>query len=270
MVIYFSSASFASSDLCNDPEVVRQAAGIYCHSEAILYRANGSTVDSAFARVITGYKQNYDTSEAINVFFLRLPGDRIVKVEKFPYSNGFSERYIKAQLGFGPGDVAHNLLYDKVVEEIASKFCVIYRMKYPFTGEVQDCDGGHSAQGSVGYAQGVIAVRDAIRRICAHVEAETSRPCGDDGVHIISVSFARESGESMHYRFVSRRAVREFPELKETVGYHTTVPAEIDERTYRLDAKSSAISQLRQITMLCSFTCKPIAGRKYESKKNEP
>ena len=252
-------------DLCKEPLVIETArAG--CRSEAILFRANGITSSASLVVVTTAYKRDYDVLSPILVYFLRRPDGDVVRLDKLPYSGDYTQTYaqrqIRERLGFSPGAIDPNSLYDRLIEELSGRYCMIFRMKSPFSGEIQDCDGGPNTKGSAEYEAGIITASQASRLICEHIQQETSQACGNNSVGIISNVFLRDREANISYRLVSRRTVKAYPELKETTSYGSSIPVEYDERIYELNARTGQISLLRQSAMLCgSGGCKPIAGR---------
>jgi hypothetical protein len=255
----------AFSDLCKDPELLHQTPVKDCRSERVLYRSNGVTDHATIAAVVTGYQRRHDVISRNVAYFVRLPSGQLVRADNLPYPSDYTilpaQRRILQLLGIGPQSAAWNDLYDRIVEEASSQFCMIYRMKPPFVGEIQDCDG-RNPQGSVAYAPQAISAREASRTICRLIESETSQPCGNNSVSIISTRFVRDGDGGAHYRLVARRRIREYPELKETTSYGSSIPVEYDERTYRFHIGTGQISLLSQSALLCSSRCRPMTELK--------
>jgi len=257
-------ASTNAQDLCAHPELMLVAKGAHCRGEPILYRLNGRTEAAELATVTTGYRRDFDVMSPLLIYFLRTPDGKVIPLGAFPPARSHAPSRIYQQLQYNPalgGGLARtnaSNFYDRLIEKGSDQYCMVYRMKSPFTGEFYDCDGQANPGGRIGYAPATIAPADAGRRICELVAAETSQVCGNNSVEVIHNSLQRDADGHVSYRIVPRRRIRDYPELKETTSYGYSVPVEYEQRTYALDSSTGKVSFLGRESMLCGEKCKPL------------
>jgi hypothetical protein len=205
-----------------------------CNTQQILYRSKGQDKNAELAKVVIGYTRGGDVISEISNYFLYPLNEKIISLGEFRQGNSF---WVNAKLfellqlkgtNAGVAGVNPSILYDRIVD--SDSYCVFYRLKPPFTGELRDCRGNHdSVEGKADYAPNVMSLPTAASQACKRVEADTSRKCRNNDVEQIGASLHRDSDESLYYYIVLRRRLGENP-------------VEFDYLIYRVDALGGLVT----------------------------
>ena len=239
-------------ELCGDPILAAASKDGSCRSESFSYRSQGRTGQASLATVST---DSSVPDEPPVKYFLRTPEGQLVALgiflQKGPHPSIYDRLGYGVAGGGGLGRTDPSIFYDRVIEPANGRYCMIYRMKGVFTGELRSCDG-IDLEGSAGYAPGVVTQRDAAAMLCNRISAETSQPCDWNSIAVIHNALRRASDGTYHYLLVSRHRVQK----KESAAGIPYVAFEYnEERTYHVDARTGSISLER----VCESNCKPWA-----------
>jgi len=184
--------------------------------------------------------------------FLRTPEGQLVSlgifIQKTPHPS------IYERLGYPSGPLTrrdHSIFYDRMIEPDNGRYCMVYRMKGVFTGELRSCDG-IDLEGSAGYVPGVVTQRDAAARLCNQLSVETSLPCDGNSIGILYNALRRASDGTYHYLLVSRHRVQK---MQSAAGIPYVAFEYDEQRTYKMHAQTGSISLER----VCESICKPWA-----------
>jgi hypothetical protein len=90
-------------------------------------------------------------------------------------------------------------LFDRMIFKDGNKFCVLYRMKSPFFGELKDCDGQYPHIQNIGIQPGVIAPKDAWQEACKVIMNGNIDFCGESHVSHVSTIVRRASNGELNY-----------------------------------------------------------------------
>jgi hypothetical protein len=136
----------------------------------------------------------------------------------------------------GVARVKSAIFYRRLIE--AQSYCMIYRLKSPFTGELKDCEGTYnSVTGTAAYLPDITSLNSAMARACARVEQDTSRKCQNNDVDPIGAALQRDADESLYYVIVLRRRLEDVAKLR-----LPTDPIDYDYFVYRVNAVGSAVT----------------------------
>jgi len=235
--------SASAQDLCRAREVVTVSKavvpvfkGAQCSSDAILYRSDGTVTRTFVAAVFTGYRSADDMGIPTYQYFLRTPLGRIVDLGDFPPGRFFNDSIygrLNYGLAWGGGLVRtdFSLFGDRIIERHLDRYCVVYKMKGIYSGELRDCTGT-TLEGEAGYAPGVITQSDAATQLSNRISTERSLPYTFNSIAILQNALRRDAKGTYYYRLVAR--------------IHQRPDELFEDRVFRLDARTGGISLLNE------------------------
>lgn len=231
--------------------------GHFCRSSVERFRDADGDHSVSLAVVYSPSKVVSDTPIPEQASFLRLPDGVIAPLGRFgiwhPHKHIFE---VFEQLGF-KGMVYEDAFLDRLIERVNGRFCVVYRMRAPFTGELSQCTREEGVAGKVGYRPGIVTVRQAEDQVCKTITLESPMPCTHIGMVI---ALRRAEDQSLYYEFKTRHHIKNLPELTvRTVGGYT-VPSLQDARTYRVPLVPAPVLLEKRERVFCDGrTCQPVA-----------
>lgn len=229
-----------------------------CQSTAELFRNAKGDHPLSLAVVYSPSRVASDAPSPDEEFFLRLPGGGVIPLGPFaiwhPYKHVIE---VFQQLGFR-GMEREDAFLDRLIERVNGRFCVVYRMRAPFTGELSRCTRKEGFTGKVGYQPGIVTVREAENQVCKTINLESPVPCTDIGMVI---ELRRGEDRSLYYEFKTRRQMKSLPERTvRTVGGYT-VPSLQEERTYRVPLVRGPLFLEERRQVFCDGrTCEAVAN----------
>ena len=232
-------------DPCSNAEVLRVARDpVECRVTRVAHRAGGREGYATLATVAT---QGRSRSH-----FLQTAEGELIALGPMPaLARGQHVRIIR-ELGIGESNAGPaSRLFDVVLEKAANGYCVAYRLKPPYAGELKDCDGSGNPGGKVGYAEGITSARGAHRAVCDLV-AGAGKPCRSDGVQVMAPEVQYEPSGSMYYTI---RTV-------ERLGTFLDRKSQYEVRSYRVDSEGGAVRLLNKSAEDCTGNgaCTPLPG----------
>jgi hypothetical protein len=246
-----------ADDLCQARDV-RRIEQDRCEVRTVPRRLGGEIAPMEVAIVLND-TSDFDEFIRIYKYAVRAAQGKIELLNEFPYLEDHFEA-ITERLGLEASEVEPGLVYEKVVERVAGRYCATYIAKFPFAGEFTHCGDRESIQSSLGYADGVISAAAAYERVCTLLESEDQDlwSC-DRGVKggVDSKRLLIDEAGDPTYRLIVRIQVRSHPELAEKTAYSTYVPLEFDERVYDV-ALNGEVRLKERYRTLCIFDCKRI------------
>lgn len=239
ILLLLSPLTCSAKGLCEEPELIEAAqkidkeewekdkkrlaaddnysrttfGGPKCQARPLLYRLKGGEVQKAeLASVRIGSR---DRRKYIQ--FLRLPDGEIVSLGMFSFSMGLDEPYrsLKFSTG-GAGGLARvnpAVFFDPLIEKDADNYCLVYRMKHPFTGELRKCAEKDKPTGVLGFANGVLKLEEARDMLVSKVTSELKKRYPTAEVRVNFASAFRDKDDSLFYVFNTKTKLREIMEL---------------------------------------------------------
>jgi len=90
-------------------------------------------------------------------------------------------------------------LFERIISKDGNNFCVLYRMKSPFYGELKDCDGQYPRVKDIGTRPEVVAPKDAWQEACKFYMSGNIEFCGENHVSHVSTIVRRASDGELNY-----------------------------------------------------------------------
>ncbi|MDR6860945.1 hypothetical protein [Variovorax guangxiensis] len=250
----------SSTRLCDElPTLPNPGAG-KCKEVPVLYRDQDGTHATSLSSIPAGVRAYGDGIGGVPLYFLRLPDGAIAPLGEFHLTSNRGPSTIYDQLGFRMMQYT-DAFFDVVIVGSTDGFCIAYKMRAPFSGEVVDCAGRGDAgvAGVASYMPGTISVKDAERQVVALVAAD-SVP-GGRRAEVLSSDLHRGPDGSLHYLVKTRRWIRNHPSTRREVGL-TSVPATVERRTYKVALTGGGLSLVEQGDFFCDGrTCVPQMDR---------
>jgi hypothetical protein len=199
-------------DLCADARVRTVERQYSCRTHQVRFQARDRIEPVQLAQIHDGTAFSGDAGRATYRYFLRTPEDEVIDLGRFhPWTNHIPMIRIERGVGVYDGRVRgasedrHFELYEVLIEPVGSRYCLLYRMKPPFRGELRDCDGISEPQGEVGYSQGVVEAQKAWLKPCAPLATAESRRCETHDVEPAFTLVFRDQDSSLWYLTILRR-----------------------------------------------------------------
>ncbi|APV50068.1 hypothetical protein BWI17_10445 [Betaproteobacteria bacterium GR16-43] len=217
---------------------------VECRASRILFRTEGR-VDTATLAILGANARS-------RTFFLQTPEGELIPLGPMRALVQDQRGRVVRELGLGESNAGpSSRLFDALLEKAANGYCVVYRMKPPYSGEFKDCDGAGNPGGAIGYAPGITTAKGAFKAVCDLV-AGPDKPCTSDGVQVMAPEVQYDPNGAMYY------AIR----TVERVGTFLDRKSQYEVRNYRVDAQGGVVTLLRKSAEECTVgsTCTPLPG----------
>jgi hypothetical protein len=198
--------SSTRTDPCGDP---RLPANRDCKAEPVLYLALDKLDRAVLVSADIGAVRGGDDLAPVPHYFLRTPEGQIVPLGEFRqgidvYTSLAIERHLGIRM-MGIGRLDYSIFRERiVVQRGPQQYCVRSRMKAPFVGELDDCDGTWPPLGWIGYAPQAVSATEAIAKACQMVLAQLARKCQYDDVDVLTTIVDRDPDGALFYKFTLR------------------------------------------------------------------
>jgi hypothetical protein len=227
----------SAKGLCDDPRIPPPGAGGGCEAYSLRYADGDAEADVQLAKVYRGSVHYIDLTLAQYEHYLRRPDGAIINLGQFRQeSSGWADGFLLNGLDIGGyegrrAQIGVGVFFDQRLERVrdlrrGDRYCMTYRMKPPFLGVFQDCNGRSTPVGTVNYSPGTVTWREATQRACSQALLAPGR-CFDIGITNL---VERDAGGGVYYVVTIRQ-----PELW---GWTYLV--------YRIDAAGGAVTLLKE------------------------
>jgi hypothetical protein len=196
----------ATADACGDP---RLPAHRECKAEPVHYLALGGLGNAVLVRADVGAVRGGDDLSPLPHYFLSTPDGQLVSLGEFAQGNDvFTALVFERQLGIqmrGTAQLDYSIFRDRIVAlRSPQRYCVVSRMKAPFVGEMEACDGDSLPSGRIGYSPEMMSAAVAMEKACSTVLAQRARKCEYGDVDVLMTILDRDPNGSLYYKFTLR------------------------------------------------------------------
>jgi len=234
-------------DVCLDSRLPNNPAIQECRIETLPYRAGDTISNVQIVRLFHGTKSDFDTFKPVYTYYLRTPTNALVPFGSFGRrSDGISHEIllglgINSSMTGGSQGMDPSMFYDVWIDRAADAYCLAYRMKLPFTGELRYCGEEAKRTSTVSYGSGVWSWRGAMQTVCESVARESGGRCqGNDVEPWFNVVKRNPSGD-LSYIVAVRRHLVGRPELAKTRYF---LYAQVDYLVYRFNPLNGQMALL--------------------------
>jgi len=195
-----------ADDLCVDSGLASISPHKDCTTTDVKFQDEREVRPAKLASAFKEERRDIDVFYSVNHFALRLPDGEIRYLGEFkPWRTNQFWAIWSQSLGMTrvysntASDRNGDELFERIISKDGNNFCVLYRMKSPFYGELKDCDGQYPRVKDIGTRPEVVAPKDAWQEACKFYMSGNIEFCGENHVSHVSTIVRRASDGELNY-----------------------------------------------------------------------
>ena len=188
LVLILSAERSARADVCQDPRILAElerSKDKGCRRLVVAPFRDGEEVKNIeIVRVLRERRWSIDYPADVYDLFAMLPSGELMPLKRgwrawrSPSLSALNYAYSTLGIKNGICCTDATLVMDREpLERRGDDLCMVYRMKGPFRGSFEDCDGILDQRGEISWVDGATTWALALSLVCRRFKTDTGKPC---------------------------------------------------------------------------------------------